>query len=153
MPSADEVKQFLHEKGISVLEFSSDTSTSERAAMAVGCSVGEIAKTMLLFVGNVPVIVVTSGDKKIKSSLLKKATGLKGKVKFSKEEQVRNITGFEPGGVCPFLLPQHIKIIVDESLKRFDIIYPAAGDSHSAAPMTFDKLLKLTKGIEAKVCD
>ncbi len=153
MPSADDVKQFLRERGISVLEFSCDTSTSERAAMAVGCSVGEIAKTMLLFVGNVPVVVVTSGDKKIKSSLLKRATGLKGKVRFSNAEQVRDITGFEPGGVCPFLLPRHIKIIVDESLKRFDIIYPAAGDSHSAAPMTFSRLLDLVEGIEARVCE
>ncbi len=153
MTTQIEVKKYLQEKGISVLTFTEDTSTSELAAKAVGCSVAEIAKTMVVLIGDTPVVVVTSGDKKIKSSLLKKAAQLKGKVKFPKFNQVKEITGFDPGGVCPFLLPPNIKILIDESLRRFEIIYPAAGDAHSAAPMSVDKLLELTGGIECKVCE
>lgn len=153
MPSIGEIKRYLAGLGIEVREFPEPTPTSDTAARAVGCSVGEIAKTILFLVGGTPVAVVTSGDAKVKGSKLKKATGLTGKVKLPTAEEVIRYTGFAPGGVCPFLLPEGIRVIVDRSLRRFRVVYPAAGNDHSAVPITVDRLLAVTGGEEADASD
>jgi prolyl-tRNA editing enzyme YbaK/EbsC (Cys-tRNA(Pro) deacylase) len=152
MPTIDEVKHFLSSKGIEVLEFAEPTPTSETAALAVGCAVGQIAKTVLFIVGEKPVAVVTSGDLRVKGSALKRALGLSGKVRLPGEEEVFAHTGYRPGGVCPFLLPETLSLVVDSSMRRFLVVYAAAGNDHSAVPVTVDRLLEVTGGIEADVC-
>ncbi len=72
MPDIEEVKTYLATRGIEVWQYDQPTPTADLAAVAVGCSVAEIAKTLLFYVGDRPLVVVTSGDMKIKSSLLKK---------------------------------------------------------------------------------
>ncbi|SFM90449.1 YbaK/EbsC family protein [Thermodesulforhabdus norvegica] len=153
MASIQDVKEYLKGFGIEVWEFSRPTSTAEEAAQAVGCSVAEIAKTVLFIVGDVPVAVVTCGDLKVKGALLKKALNLKGKVRFPGRDEVRRFTGYEPGGVCPFLLPDEVKIVIDSSLRRFPRVYAAAGNDRSAVPITVEELIKITDGIEASVCE
>jgi len=153
VPTFEEVKAYLEQRGFSVLRFNVDTSTSEKAARAVGCSVGEIAKTMLFLVGNQPVVVIASGDKKVRGSLLKKTAGLRGKVRLPEPETVRRLLGYDPGGVCPFLLPRDIPVFIDSSLRRYSTIYPAAGTADTAVPMTVDDLLAITGGKEARVCE
>jgi len=153
MPTIDEVKAYLARQGVEVREFTQPTPTSETAAQAVGCSVGEIAKTVLFFVGKVPVVVVTSGDHKVVGSKLKRATGLTGKVKLPTGEDVLAHSGYAPGGVCPFLLPPHLRVVVDSSLRRFATIYPAAGNDHSAVPLTVHRLLEVTGASEVDACE
>lgn len=153
MVSIEQVKDHLKQFGIEVWEFSQLTSTAEEAAQAVGCSVSEIAKTVLFVVGDTPVVVVTCGDLKVKGKLLKRALNLKGKVRLPEACEVRDITGYEPGGVCPFLLPERVKIVIDSSLRRFPRVYAAAGNDRSAVPITADELIRITGGIEASVCD
>ncbi len=153
MPSIEEVRDYLSGHDIEVLEFDQPTPTSETAAQAVGCSVGEIAKSILFLVGGNPVLVVTSGDMKVKSSKIKKAAGLTGKVKFPEAEEVIHHTGYAPGGVCPFLLPEDLPVLIDGSLRRFSCVYPAAGNDFSAVPITVDQLLEVTHGREVEVCD
>jgi prolyl-tRNA editing enzyme YbaK/EbsC (Cys-tRNA(Pro) deacylase) len=152
MATLEEVKRFLAEKGVTVLEFDTPTPTAETAAAAVGCAVGEIAKTLLVLVGDRPVVVVTAGDAKVKSSLLKKGCGLSGKVRFPDADEVVRHTGYAPGGVCPFLLPADLPILVDVSLRRFPIVYAAAGNDASAVPMKVDTLLAICGGREVAVC-
>lgn len=152
MPTIHDVKQALREKGIEVWEFTAPTPNSLAAARAVGCSVGEIAKSILLVVGEVPVLVVTSGDRKVKNSKLKHATGLTGKVRLPDAKEVAHYTGYAPGGVCPFLLPKELRVLVDSSLRRFPRVYAAAGNDHSAVPVTTDQILELTGGEEADLC-
>ncbi|MBC7357374.1 MAG: YbaK/EbsC family protein [Desulfacinum sp.] len=152
MPTIEDVKAFLEKKGIEVWEFDQWTPTSELAARAVGCSVAEIAKSILFLVGDRPVVVVTCGDLKVKGSLLKKAAGLTGKVRLPKEDEVIRHTGYAPGGVCPFLLPDHVTVVVDSSMRRFPRVYAAAGNDRSAVPVTVDQLLEITGGVEASVC-
>jgi prolyl-tRNA editing enzyme YbaK/EbsC (Cys-tRNA(Pro) deacylase) len=83
MPTIEDVKRFLSDRGIEVLEFVEPTPNSEAAARAVGCSVGEIAKSMLFMVGGPnPVLVVTSGDVRVKTSRLKQALGFTGKARL-----------------------------------------------------------------------
>lgn len=153
MPSIDDVKRTLDQMGIEVWEFADPTPDSLAAARAVGCSVGEIAKSILLLVGGEPVLVVTSGDMKVKNPKLKKATGLTGKVQLPEAEEVARFTGYAPGGVCPFLLPEALRVLVDSSLRRFPRVFAAAGNDHSAVPVTVDQILAITGGEEVDVCE
>jgi prolyl-tRNA editing enzyme YbaK/EbsC (Cys-tRNA(Pro) deacylase) len=153
MPTIDDVKQFLSERGIEVREFREPTPTSEAAARAVGCSVAEIAKSILFIIGTHPVIVVTSGDMKVKTSRLKQAAQLSGRARLPEAHEVQQHTGYAPGGVCPFLLPRDLRVMVDASMRRFPRVYAAAGNDHSAVPVTVDQLLEITGGTEVEVCE
>ena len=153
MPTIEDVKQYLRERGIEVWEFEEPTPTSETAARAVGCSVGEIAKTILFIIGGTPVVVVTSGDVRVKGSKLKQAVGVTGKARLPEAEEVAAHTGYAPGGVCPFLLPAGLKVVVDRSMRRFPRVYAAAGNEHSAVPITVEQLLEITGGVEVAVCE
>ncbi len=153
MPTISDVKAFLKQHGIEVWEFQELTPTSETAAKAVGCSVAEIAKSILFLVGDQPVVVVTCGDRRIKGSRLKQVTGLKGKVRLPGQDEVLRYTGYAPGGVCPFLLPKSVKILIDASMRQFPRVYAAAGNDRSAVPITVDQLLTITGGTEVAVSD
>lgn len=153
MPTIEDVKQYLRERGIEVWEFEEPTPTSETAARAVGCSVGEIAKSILFIIGGTPVVVVTSGDVRVKGSKLKQAVGFTGKARLPEAEEVAVHTGYAPGGVCPFLLPAGLKVVVDRSMRRFPRVYAAAGNEHSAVPITVEQLLEITGGVEVAVCE
>jgi prolyl-tRNA editing enzyme YbaK/EbsC (Cys-tRNA(Pro) deacylase) len=153
MPSIEDVKCYLDGRGIAVLEFVEATPNSESAARAVGCSVGEIAKSILFIIGSKPVIVVTSGDVRVKTSLLKQAVGYTGRARLPEADEVIQHTGYSPGGVCPFLLPADLQVLVDASMRRFPVVYAAAGNKHSAVPVTVDQLLEITGGVEVEVCE
>jgi len=153
VPTIEDVKQYLRERGIEVWEFEEPTPTSETAARAVGCSVGEIAKSILFIIGGTPVVVVTSGDVRVKGSKLKQAVGFTGKARLPEAEEVAAHTGYAPGGVCPFLLPAGLKVVVDRSMRRFPRVYAAAGNEHSAVPITVEQLLEITGGAEVAVCE
>ena len=147
------LKEYLKNHHIEVWEYVQPTATSAAAAAAVGCSVAEIAKTLLFLVGGAPVAVVTCGDMKVKSSRLKQAASLSGKVKLPQADEVLSHTGYAPGGVCPFLLPPQLPIFLDSSLLRFPVVYAAAGNSHSAVPVTVPQLEQLTGGSVVDLCD
>ena len=153
MATIDELKQYLNKHHIEVWEYTEATATAAAAAVAVGCSVAEIAKTLLFVVGGAPVAVVTCGDMKVKSSRLKQAFGRSGKVKLPQPDEVLNLTGYRPGGVCPFLLPEHLPVFLDSSLLRFPVVYAAAGNSYSAVPVTAAQLEQLTGGSIVSLCD
>jgi prolyl-tRNA editing enzyme YbaK/EbsC (Cys-tRNA(Pro) deacylase) len=153
MPKIEDVKRFLSEQGIEVREFQAATPNSEAAARAVGCSVAEIAKTILFIIGTHPVVVVTSGDMKVKTSRLKQAAQLTGRARLPEALEVQQHTGYAPGGVCPFLLPKDLRVMVDASMRRFPRVYAAAGNDHSAVPITVDQLLAITGGAEVEVCE
>ncbi len=153
MPDIEDVKNWLSGQGIEVWRYDQPTPTAETAAIAVGCSPAEIAKTLLFIVGGSPLIVVTCGDMKVKSSLLKKDTSRSGKVKLPQAEEVKSLTGYVPGGVCPFLLPEDLPVYLDRSLQRFSRVYAAAGNDASAVPVTAAELEKLTSGTWVEVCE
>jgi len=152
MQPIEKVKEYLSHLPfqLEVIEFAANTHTSELAAQAVGVEVGQIAKS-LLFVGKEEeqaVLVVTSGDRKVDAKKLKKKMGYKAK--FANNEQVEDITGFNPGGVCPFALKKRIPILLDSSMLRFPVVYAAAGSAHSAVPITVEQLKEITAG---EICD
>lgn len=152
MIAAIRVQAFLAEEGLAVLHAVSPTKDSNSAAAAVGCSVAEIAKSILLLIGGKPVLVVASGDVRVKSGLLKKATGWSGQVRLPAPEEVVRHTGYPPGAVSPFLLPKGLPVLLDASLQRFPLVYPAAGDDHSSVGISFDHLQQLCGGRLVEVC-
>lgn len=144
----DKVTSFLKKNGLSWKEFpEGSTPTAKAAADKLGVEVGQIAKS-ILFVGKsgTPYLVVCPGDRKVSPSKLKKQ--VKEKTRLATAEQTHEFTGFFPGGVCPFGI-EGLMIIIDEELKEYDVVYPAAGTSGSAVKTNFEELVNLVAGAVA----
>ena len=142
----EKVSRILSTHGIQAIEFEpGSTATSQLAAGQLGVLVGQIAKS-LLFLGKDGryFMLLCPGDRKVSSSKLKAALGVK--TRMARYEETLAATGFEPGGVCPFGVDGRIQILIDESLKQYRTIYPAAGTSASGVPMTFEQLVSITGG-------
>ncbi|SES86908.1 Cys-tRNA(Pro) deacylase [Natronincola peptidivorans] len=149
----EKVKEYIETLPIplEVIEFQEGTTkTAAMAAEQLGVAVGQIAKTILFMAKEEPVLVVTSGDVKVNSSQLKKIIGTKPKL--AKPEECLEITGFPPGGVCPFALRHKIRILIDKSMERFDVVYAAAGTANTAVPITVEELLVVTAGELVDIC-
>jgi len=136
--------------------FDDSTRTSALAAQALGVEVGQIAKT-LVFIGKPgpdqkpqAVVVVTCGDVRVDTKKLKQHLGFKPK--FADGEEAHELTGYPPGGVCPFDLPPGLPVFVDVSLRRFPLVFAAGGTDNSAVPITVEQLLYTTGGSLCDVC-
>lgn len=148
----EKVQAFLDQHTLSALEFEpGSTPTAELAAQRIGVPVGQIAKS-ILFKGKDEHyrLVVAAGDRKINSGALKRATGVKHRMANAAETQ--EMTGFLPGGVCPFgLAERQITILLDQSLDEYETVYPAAGTDATGVPVSPDYLQRITGGIKVEV--
>ena len=140
--SIENVKNYFQKQGIAdkILEFDVSSATVELAAKALGCEGARIAKTLSFLVDGGAVLIVTAGDMKIDNPRFK--AFFHTKAKMLSPEQVDELVGHSIGGVCPFAVNDGCKVYLDESLKRFDIVYPAAGNAASAVELTPDELEK-----------
>lgn len=121
-----------------VIQLGESTATVAMAAEALGVEPGRIAKIMSFLQGDKAVLIITEGTAKIDNRKYKDTFHVKAKmIPF---EEVENIIGHAPGGVCPFGINEGIDVYLDESLKQFDVVYPAAGDDHSAVKLTIAEL-------------
>ena len=136
----EKVKAFFAEKGMEnrVLEFEVSSATGELAAAALGCEGKRIAKSLSFSVGGEPILVVAAGDAKVDNAKYKAQFGAKAKM-LSPDEAVELI-GHAVGGVCPFAINDGVKVYLDESLKRFETVFPACGSSNSAIELTIPEL-------------
>ena len=136
----EKVKAFFAEKGMEnrVLEFEVSSATVELAAAALGCEGKRIAKSLSFSVGGEPILVVAAGDAKVDNAKYKAQFGAKAKM-LSPDEAVELI-GHAVGGVCPFAINDGVKVYLDESLKRFETVFPACGSSNSAIELTIPEL-------------
>ena len=141
----EQIKEHLTQCGLGdrVYEFDVSSATVELAAQALGCEPCRIAKTMSFLVEDHPVLVVLAGDARVDNAKFK--AFFHQKAKMLSHEQVAELTGFPVGGVCPFCAPENTKVYLDESLRRFDIVYPAAGTRNSAVKVTVDELERAVK--------
>ena len=119
------------------------SATVEAAAIAVGCEPARIAKTMSFLVGDEAILIVAAGDVKIDNKKYKEF--FHQKAKMIPFDEVEKYVGHAPGGVCPFVIPEGVKVYLDVSLKRFEIVYPAAGTGSSAVELSVDELAKYSK--------
>lgn len=141
----EKVKKYL--ESVNALDrlmiFEESTATVEEAAKAVGCEPGNIAKTLSLLVNDKPILILLAGDVKIDNHKFKDT--FHTKTKMIPIDKVEGLVGHAVGGVCPFAVNEGVPIYLDESLKKFETIYPAAGNEHSAVRLQLDELEKFIK--------
>jgi prolyl-tRNA editing enzyme YbaK/EbsC (Cys-tRNA(Pro) deacylase) len=139
------VQKVLDTYGLKAIEFEEgSTPTALTAAEKLGVAVGNIAKS-LLFIGKDGryAMVVCPGDRRVSNAKLKQVLGVK--TRMAGPEEVTRLTGFPPGGVCPFGVTG-VEILLDQHLGSFETIYPAAGTDYSGVPMSFETLKAVTGG-------
>lgn len=138
--SLEKAKAYLAEKGYAdhVIELEDSSATIQLAAQALGVEPGMIAKTMSFLIGEEAILILTEGTARVDNRKYKDTFHMKAKmIPF---EEVENWIGHAPGGVCPFGIKEGVKVYLDESLKQFDTVYPAAGNDHSAVKLTIAEL-------------
>ena len=148
----DAVKEVLEQHGLlaDYREFPTSSATVELAAQAAGCEPGRIAKTLSFLTASGPVVIVIMGTAKVNNRKFKDV--FHEKARFPKGDEVEKLTGHPVGGVCPFALKPGVRVYLDESLRRFDPVYPAAGAPNNAVAISLADLERVTGGEWIDVC-
>ena len=138
--SIEKVRNYFREKGIEdrILEFDVSSATVELAAQALGCEGCRIAKTLSFHVDDKVVLIVAAGDVKIDNPKYK--AQFHTKAKMLSYDEAEGLIGHAVGGVCPFAVNDGVEVYLDESLKRFETVFPACGSSNSAIELTIPEL-------------
>jgi len=146
----DRVKTYFQQWDMQdrILEFEESSATVELAAQAVGCEPARIAKTLSFRVDGSPVLIVTAGDARIDNHKYKAA--FHAKAKMLSPDEVTALVGHGVGGVCPFAVFDGVTVYLDESLKRFETVFPACGSHNSAIKLSIPEL-EQTSGFSAWV--
>ncbi|MEG0750443.1 MAG: YbaK/EbsC family protein [Oscillospiraceae bacterium] len=142
--SIERATEWLKKFGVDgrIREFEISSATVELAAIAVGVAPQRIAKTLSFKVNDAPILIVVAGDAKIDNSKYK--AQFHTKAKMLTPEEVVELVGHAVGGVCPFGVNDDVTTYLDESLKRFDTVFPAAGSDNSAIELTCDELFEFS---------
>ena len=143
--SIEKVRAYFDTLGITdrIQEFPVSSATVELAAQALGVAPARIAKTLSFKLDERTVLVVAAGDAKVDNTKYKAAFG--GKAKMLTPEEAVERVGHAVGGVCPFAVNDGVEVYLDESLRRFDTVFPAAGSSNSAIELTCEELARYAK--------
>ena len=138
--SIDRVKAYFSSFGMAdrILEFPVSSATVELAAEALSTEPCRIAKTLSFSVGEIPILIVCAGDAKIDNAKYKAC--FSAKAKMLNPDEVVSLIGHAIGGVCPFAINPGVTVYLDESLKRFETVFPACGSSNSAIELTIPEL-------------
>ncbi len=140
--------------GVHVVEFAASTATAPEAAAAAGCELGAIVKSLLFVIDGQPTLVLVAGDRKVDHKRLATRFGVsKKKVKLADAETVLRVTGYEVGGVPPVGHNSPLLTMVDESLKRFEMVWAAAGAHNAVFPVDCAKLIEITGGRVAAITE
>ena len=146
--SIEKVRAYFKGSGMEdrIREFEVSSATVELAAVAVGVEGARIAKSLSFKVEDKPVIIVVAGDAKIDNSKYK--AQFHTKAKMLTHEEAHSLIGHDVGGVCPFALPEDVKVYLDVSLKRFGTVFPAAGSGNSAFELTCEELERYSSNFQ-----
>ena len=125
-----------------VCEFDVSSATVELAAQAVGVEPARIAKTLSFMVGETPTLILFAGDARVNNQAFKATFHTKAKMLSA--DQAAELVGHAVGGVCPFGVNPGVEVFLDESLRRFDTVWPAAGSSNSAVELTCEELERVS---------
>ena len=144
----EKVKEFFRQHGMEgkVLEFETSSATVELAAAALHCEPCRIAKTLSFMGKEGPILVVAAGDTKIDNPKFKARFATKPK--FLTPDEAVALIGHAVGGVCPFAVNDGVKVYLDESLKRFQTVFPACGSDNSAIELTMEELEKYSSSAD-----
>ena len=136
------IKEFDQAQKVIILDTSARTALE--AASSLGCEIGAIVKSLLFKTGNSFILCLVAGDKKASLNKIKKILNIKD-VSMASADEVKNITGFTIGGVSPVGHLNNVDIFIDNSLKRFESLYAAAGHPNCVFKMNYINLQKITK--------
>lgn len=138
--SIERARAYLQDRGFAdrIMEFTESSATVELAAHAVGCEPARIAKTLSFHVGERVALILFAGDARIDNRKFKDTFHTKARMLSAAEAE--DLIGHGVGGVCPFGVNDCCDVYLDESLRRFDVVYPAAGNAASAVRLTPDEL-------------
>lgn len=138
----EKVKEYFARFGMAdrILEFDVSSATVELAAAALGCEGKRIAKTLSFDQNGQCALIVTAGDARIDNKKYKEQFHMKAKMLA--HDDVRRLIGHSVGGVCPFAVNENCRVYLDESLRRFDTVFPACGSANSAIELTISELEK-----------
>ena len=142
--SLERAKAFVESRGYGdrIMEFDVSSATVELAALAVGTEPERIAKSLTFMVEDKPVMILCAGDAKISNPKYK--AFFHKKAKMLTRDEVNELVGHDVGGVCPFGIKDGVTVYLDDSLKRFDVIYPACGSSSSAVRLSIPELEEIS---------
>ena len=146
--SIERVRAYFKTFGIEdrIREFEVSSATVELAAAAVGVEGARIAKSLSFKIEDKPVIIVAAGDAKVDNGKYK--AQFHTKAKMLTHEEAHSLIGHDVGGVCPFALPEDVKVYLDVSLKRFGTVFPAAGSGNSAIELTCEELERYSSNFQ-----
>ena len=138
--SIERARAHLRKHGLEerIKELTVSSATVALAAEALSCEPARIAKTLSFENGEGAILVLAAGDARIDNAKFKQRFGVKAKMLSA--ERVEPLIGHAIGGVCPFGVNEGVPVYLDESLRKFDYVYPAAGTSASAAYLTIEEL-------------
>jgi len=148
------VKEFIKkfDPKLEVLVLDTTARTAQEAANSLKCEVGAIVKSLLFRTENSFLICLIAGDKRCSLNKLKK-TLQKKDVSMANADEVKKNTGFSIGGVAPVAHAASLDILIDKSLNRFPYIFAAAGHPNCVFKITYDDLIKITKGSEKEISE
>jgi prolyl-tRNA editing enzyme YbaK/EbsC (Cys-tRNA(Pro) deacylase) len=135
-----------HKLDIRIRLFDLPTATSQQAADNIGCQLGQIVKSIAFLVDGRPILVLASGDQRVDDRKIAAVYGVgRKKVKAANPDQMVAIYGYPPGSMPPFAhRTSDIDVWVDDSLRRFDLLYAAGGAHNAIFPITLEQLLQVT---------
>lgn len=136
----DKVREYFrqYEMEERIMEFAVSSATVELAAQALHYEPCRIAKTPSFLVDKGAILIVAAGDAKVDNAKYKGRFGTKAKM-LSPDEALEMV-GHAVGGVCPFGIREGVEVYLDESLKRFETVFPACGSANSAIELTIPEL-------------
>ena len=137
------LKEFDQKQNIIILD--TPARTASEAASSLGCEIGAIVKSLLFKIENNFILCLVAGDKKVSLNKIKKDLNIKD-VSMASSDEVKKVTGFTIGGVSPIGHLNKIEILIDNSLKRFNSLFAAAGHPNCVFEINFDDLQKITNG-------
>ena len=143
----ERVADFLRQSGAEarIEEFGTDTPTAEAAADAVGCTLGQIVKSLVFVCDGSPVVVLVPGDRRADSSKIARLAGAR-RAGIAKAAEVVEATGFEPGGVAPFPLERVPVVLVERTLVRHPVVWAGAGSDRHMVALSPRELVRLSRG-------
>ena len=144
------IKKF--DSSLQILVLHSTARTAKDAADSLKCEVGAIVKSLLFRAENNFLICLIAGDRRCSLNKLKKFLNKKD-VSMANAEEVKKITGFSIGGVSPVAHSSSLEILIDNSLNRFPFVFAAAGHPNCVFKITYEKLIKITKGLEKEISE
>ena len=138
--SIEKVKSYFAAFGMAdrILEFPVSSATVELAAQALNCEGCRIVKTLSFNVNGKAILICAAGDAKVDNAKYKARFGVKAKMLT--HEEAASMIGHAVGGVCPFAVNEGVEVYLDESIKRFQTVFPAAGSSNSAIELTIAEM-------------